>query len=74
MAPKLVEFQALGMVKVTLKGVRKQRKRALYILKLWRLVGVKQAGNKSLVWVIDEEEEFNLHGTSLLLERLLRLT
>lgn len=42
-------------------GSEETEERAPYIPKAWRSAGVKQAGNKSLVKVNDEEEHFKFH-------------
>lgn len=53
-----VEFSTVEIVDVMVRAVRKQRKSAPMGLEMGR---AKQAGNKSLVNVIDEEQEFNFH-------------
>lgn len=45
------------MVETMVWGVRKKKMIQPYMSRAWRLVGVKQVGNKSLANVIDEEEE-----------------
>lgn len=68
-----MEFEAVKLVEVVVRGVRKLRKSHPYIPRAWRWAKVIQAGNKSFTNVNDEDKEFTFRpyahtpqGTSIL--------